>query len=248
MKVIAVYSSKGGVGKTTTCVNLAYCAAQQQQVSLLWDLDPQGAATFYYQLKSKVKGGAEKLFAKKSHLLNYVKETQYPNLDVLPADLSYRQLDLLLGEMKKSEKRFKVLLRELRTEYAYVFIDCPPTLNLLAGHIFEVADYVLFPTVPTTLSERAFGQVERFFKDRGHNRQKLIPFFSMVDRRKKLHRDTVACFGATHPQTLRTAIPNSAVIERMGVNQAPVQAYSRQSAPSKAYQDLWRELQGMVLA
>ncbi|MEL6633143.1 MAG: AAA family ATPase [Bacteroidota bacterium] len=245
MKSIAIYSLKGGVGKTTTCTNLAYCAAQQNRVSLIWDLDPQGAATFYYQLKPKIKGGIERMLGKKGHLGNFIKETQYADLDVLPADLSYRQLELFLDEMKKSKKKLRRSLQALASEYEYVFLDCPPSLGTLARHIFEMSDYVLFPLVPTTLSERAFQQVYKYFKQEKLDAGRLIPFFSRVDRRKKLHLETIHAFSQKYPQTLATHIPNSAIVERMGIQQAPVSTYARRSAPAQAFHLLWQEVDSL---
>ena len=104
MEVIALYSMKGGVGKTTTCVNLAYLAAQAGYVSLVWDLDPQGAASFYLGEKAHIRGGAKKLIGKKTHLGNHVQMTRYQGLDLIPADISHRNLDLLLDDLKKSRK------------------------------------------------------------------------------------------------------------------------------------------------
>ncbi len=246
MKVIAVYSLKGGVGKTTTCVNLSYCAAMTGMISLIWDLDPQGAATFYYQLRPKVRGGAAAMLGKQAHLGNFTKSTSHKNLDIIPSDLSYRHLDLMLEEMKKSKARLKKSLDELSTEYQYVFIDCPPSINVLAEHIFEVADVVLFPIIPTTLAERAFVQVRKLFKKNGYDREKLLPFFSLVDKRKKLHKDTLEDFRQRYPETLETLIPSASLIEKMGIYQSPLPSYAPLSPSAIAYKSLWLEVAGLV--
>ena len=103
MRVVAVYSTKGGVGKTTAAVNLAWEAARDYRV-LLWDLDPQGAATFLMQVKPKVKGGVGALVAGKSKVAGAIHSTAYGNLDVLPADASYRDLDLVFDHARSRSR------------------------------------------------------------------------------------------------------------------------------------------------
>ena len=105
MITIAVYNLKGGVGKTAAAVNLAAIAASEGENTLLWDLDPQGSTSFYYRVKPKFKGGAKTLVGKGSEILAAVKETEYENLDLIPADLSIRNMDFHLDEGKNSKKK-----------------------------------------------------------------------------------------------------------------------------------------------
>lgn len=102
MKIAAVYSIKGGVGKTASAINLAHCAANSGLRVLLWDLDPQAAATFYVRTKPKLKGGVEKLISGKQDMSRVIRSTDYQNLDVLPAEFSYRNLDHILEEEKRN--------------------------------------------------------------------------------------------------------------------------------------------------
>ncbi|MEM8963006.1 MAG: AAA family ATPase, partial [Acidobacteriota bacterium] len=94
MQIVAVTSMKGGVGKTAAAVNLAYVAADEGARTLLWDLDPQGASAFYYRIRPRVRRGAKKLLYGKSELDAHIRATDYIGLDLIPADLSYRKLDL----------------------------------------------------------------------------------------------------------------------------------------------------------
>ena len=246
MKVIALYNLKGGVGKTSTCVNLAYQAAEEGNATLLWDLDPQAAATFYYELKPKLKGGVEKLLSKKVNIHYFIKATKYKRLDVIPSDVSNRNMDLLLDDLKKSEVRFKKMIQSLSTEYSYLFIDCPPALNLLSEHIFGISDHILIPTIPSTLSERTYLQIKRHFNKQKFDKSKIIPFFSMVDLRKKMHKETMGNFSGSFKQALDARIPNSSIIERMGEHKAPVFAFARNSRPAQAYRSLWAEIKGLA--
>ena len=99
MKVLACYSFKGGVGKTATAVNLAYWAAQSGQRTLLMDLDPQGASSFYFRVRpadgSKWK---KRIFTQEDALLSHIRESDYSNLDLIPAQRSLRHLDTLLKQ------------------------------------------------------------------------------------------------------------------------------------------------------
>lgn len=242
MKIVALYSIKGGVGKTSSAVNLAFVAARAGYRTLVWDLDPQGASSYYFRIQPKIKGGSKDLIAGKRPLDGLIKSTDFDNLDLLPADFSFRNLDLVLDEKKKPTRQLKKLLEPLAADYDFMFLDCPPNISLLSEAIFEAADLLLSPIIPTTLSIRTLEQLQKFITDNQLNNLLLLPFFSMVDRRKKMHLDTMAHLNETYQDTLNTAIPYASDIERMGIEQCPLGAYSHKGRSITAYTLLWQEI------
>src|SRR5215475_7629983 len=105
MEIIAVYNVKGGVGKTTTAVNLAYRSAADGWPTLLWDLDPQAAATYVMRREPHVEGGSKELVRGDSDVESLVVRTDHDNLDLLPADFSYRRMDVHLHQRKNPAMR-----------------------------------------------------------------------------------------------------------------------------------------------
>lgn len=247
MKILGIYNIKGGVGKTTTTVNLAAVAASLGARILVWDLDPQGAATFYFRVEAKIKGGRRSLFRRGGDIDALIKGTDYPCLDLLPSDFSYRKLDLALDQDKKVLRRLSTALTALEDSYDFVMIDCPPGISKLSEAIFQLVDGLLVPVIPTTLSVRTLEQVLAFLAKQPYRPPAVYPMFSMLDRRKTLHRDITERLWSEIPSFLRTPIPNSSTIERMGVRCAPVTSFAPSSEPAKAYQELWFELQARVL-
>jgi chromosome partitioning protein len=243
MKVLATYNIKGGVGKTATAVNLAYLAAAEGARTLVWDLDPQGAASYYFRVKPKVKGGSEALITGSRALDRAIKGTDYDNLDLIPADFSYRNMDLELGETKKRTRRIDLLIRPLAKEYDYVFLDCPPSISLVSENVFRAANALVVPLIPTTLSIRTFDQLDAFLADNpGRKKQQVMAFFSMVDNRKKLHRELAEEVGRARAEVLATRVPSASEVERMGVRRAPLPAFAPKSRSAIAYRALWDEI------
>ncbi|MDD2739551.1 MAG: AAA family ATPase [Methylomonas lenta] len=242
MKIIALYNIKGGVGKTATAVNLAYLAAQSGYRTLVWDLDPQGASSYYFRVKPKVKGGSKELIAGQRELDNLIKATDFENLDLLPADFSFRNLDLVLDARKKPTQRLKKLLQPLSDSYDFIFLDCPPNISLLSEAIFESSDALLSPIIPTTLSLRTLEQLKKFIKESKLKNLQLIPFFSMADRRKNMHKEIMETLSEKHPDMLQTVIPYASDIERMGLERMPLGGYINKSRSTEAYQALWQEI------
>jgi cellulose biosynthesis protein BcsQ len=242
MKVVACYNIKGGVGKTATAVNLAFLAARDGARVLVVDLDPQGAATFYFRVKPKVKGGGKGLVKGKRDLDDLIKATDHDRLDLIPADFSFRNLDLMLDAEKKSKKRLAKLLKPLAGDYDFVFLDCPPSVSLVSEAVFHAADALVVPLIPTTLSLRTYAQLGSFRDEEKLADLQLVPFFSMVDRRKSLHRQVVDRFPDDHPEAATVSIPYSSVVERMGTERAPIGAFAPKSQPAAAYESLWAEI------
>jgi len=242
MKKIATYNIKGGVGKTSTAVNLSYIAAQNGYKTLIWDLDPQGASSYYFRVKPKVKGGSKALIAGKRELDGLIKATDFENLDLLPADFSFRNLDLVLDARKKPTQRLKKLLAPLTKEYDFIILDCPPNISLLSEAVFEASDILLSPIIPTTLSLRTLEQLKKYIKDNKLKHVQLIPFFSMADRRKKMHREIMETLVEKHPDILEAVIPYASDIERMGWERMPLGGYSNKGRSTEAYQALWQEI------
>ncbi|MHC4958938.1 MAG: ParA family protein [Planctomycetota bacterium] len=245
MTVFATYNIKGGVGKTAAAVNLAHISALSGARTLVWDLDPQGAATFYFRVKPKVKGGLKRLF-RRSGATAHVRGTDYPGLDLLPADFRYRHLDLFLDRKRKSRRRIRKLLAPLLEEYDEIYLDCAPSISLVSENVFAAADVLLVPTIPTTLSLNTLDQLHTCLEDWGGAAPRVLPFFNMVDKRKALHR-TICADAASAPYPfLDAAIPYSSVVEQMGVHRKPLAAYDRRSAPLLAYFELHREINRRV--
>ncbi len=252
MRIYATYNIKGGVGKTTTAVNLAYLAAEAGLRTVLWDLDPQGAASFMFRVKPRVKGGGRALISGKRQLDDAIKGTDFDNLDLIPADFTYRNMDLLLdvGDAKlgdnvpggKPARKLSKLLAPLAAEYDAVFLDCPPSVSLVSENVLHAADVIVVPLIPTTLSVRTLEQLADFIDEFKGHRPDLLAFFSMVDRRKKLHREITEKLSAERYDVARTLIPALSVIETMSVERAPVTVFAPNSAAAKAYRGLWAEL------
>jgi len=237
-----MYNSKGGVGKTAAAVNLAYLASREGFKTLLWDLDPQASATFYCRSKAKIDGGARGFMKREYGIKHYIKKTEFCNLDLLPSDFSTRKLDLILYAMKKSKKQLGKVVGKLSDTYDVVFIDSPPAFSLVSENIILASDYLLLPMIPTTLSMRTYEQIFRYFQKKKIEYGKILPFFSMVDRRKKSHREMVEDFNMNQSSFLGTSIPYSSEVEKMGIHCAPLPSYSQHGKATAAFQKLWEEI------
>ncbi len=242
MRTVAVYNMKGGVGKTTTAVNLSYLAAAAGQRTLLWDLDPQAASSFAFRVRPRVSGFGKNSLEDGQALGAAIKETDYNDLHLLPADFAYRKFERFLDAVGKPERLVASLLDSLGRDFDIVFLDCPAGFSLLTEGVFAAADAILVPTIPTVLSLRTVARLIKW-ADRSDARLKLAAFFSMVDRRKALHR-RVCDWSAAQTEVFLTAqVPYASVVEQMAVRRMPLAVFAPRDSATAAFAGIWAELQ-----
>lgn len=231
MATVAIYSLKGGVGKTTLAVNLAWCSATRSaRRTLLWDLDPQAASSWLLG-SDAAHNDAQALFSKDVAIADRIRRTPYDRLDLIPADASLRGLDLLFHALDK-KKRLAKLLGALKG-HDRVLLDCPPGLTDTADQVMRAADLIVAPVIPSPLSERAYQAVVRHLG----GKTPVMPVHVMVDRRRALHAEAVA----RHPDW--PVVPMASVIEQTAARRAPVGAFAPASAGAKAFDALWRAIE-----
>ncbi len=247
MKVLATHNIKGGVGKTSAAVNLAYLAACDGYRTLLWDLDPQAAASFCFRVKPKIKGGIKYLGKKSRQLQKSIKATDYEGLDLLPADFSLHSFDQIFANTKGQSKCLAKTLSPLQGEYDLIIIDSAPSISLMTENIFYVSDALLIPLIPSTFSVRAYYQLLKYFSKEQSFDLLLLPFFSMYDRRRVLQRDMVATVSNEVDELLNTVIPYAKNVELMGEKRMPVSSFSPASKSGQAFRSLWREIKVRAL-
>ena len=246
MKKIAIYSMKGGVGKTAASVNLSYLAAADGFNTLLCDLDPQGASTYYFRIRASKNFNTNKFIRGGKHIDKNIKGTDFPNLDLLPSKLSYRNLDLALDALKNSKKRLKKIFNELEDDYDYLFMDCPPGISLISENVFNAADIIIVPLIPTTLSELTYEKLIKFFKKNDINSEKMYSFFSMVETRKTLHQGTMNKIIEEGNNIFESKIPYRSDVEKMGIHREPLPVTSPHSDSTQAYKELWKEIKSIL--
>ena len=248
MTILALYSNKGGVGKTDAAVNLAYLAARSGLNTLICDLDPQASPTFYFRVKPKLKPKARGLLRGRKQIERSIKGTDYENLDLLPADFTHRNLDIIFNRQRSRKQQLKEILNPFREEYDLIILDTPPTINILAENIFNAADDLLVPLIPSTLSIQAHAQLLSFLKKNKYRSNGVYSFFSFVDGRKKMHRELATWARGNFNGVLRSVIPYLSHVEQMGIYREPVPAFAPASRASKAYQELWEEIHQEILS
>lgn len=237
---------KGGVGKTTAAVNLAVLSAASGCSTLLCDLDPQGSASYYFQLEEKSSVSAEKLIKGGKKLGKKIMSGGYKNIDVLPSDFSYKDLSLLLDDKKHPKRQLKDILSRFDSDYDVIFLDCPPNISLESENIFKSAHFLLVPVIPTPLSFLSLDKLIGYLEGKKFKNERIIPFCSMVDSRKKIHKDFQRRAAEQYPNGFKAAIPYASGIEQSALKRKPVCESSPSSRGAESFRVLWKELEERI--
>lgn len=237
MASIAIYSVKGGVGKTTFAVNLAWCSAQiSRRKTLLWDLDPANGSGFLLGIDASRKHTATSVFADGGDPASLIQHSAYPNLDLLPADESIRTLDRQLHRLGK-KKRLAKLVERLAKDYDRIIFDCPPVLNEVSAQVMRAADVVIVPLPPSPLSARALETVVEEVRGSGKGHPPILPVLSMIDMRRSLHRQ------AREANPNWPVVPLASAVEQCAVERQPVAAFAPTSPAARAFAHLWTAIE-----
>ncbi|MBU6395085.1 MAG: ParA family protein [Sphingomonadales bacterium] len=241
MAVIAVYSVKGGVGKTTLAVDMAWrSAALSGHSTLLWDLDPQGGAGWLLGLPDRTVSEASAVFRKDSNPSDLIAPSRYPGLCVLQADESMRSLPATLARIGK-RKRMARTAAALSEDYARIVIDCPPALNEISEQVFAAADLLIVPLPPSPLSARALPMIQAEILANHPRHPPILPVLSMFDARRKLHQEVHTGFAAGWP-----VIPMASAVEQTAVRRAPIGTFAASSEVNRRLHRLWEGIEAKL--
>lgn len=237
MAVIAIYSVKGGVGKTTLAANLAWCSAMQSYRStVLWDLDAANGAGYLLGIEPDPRLRAEAMFGIAPDPEKHLVKSAYPNLTVLPADESLRSIEALLSRPGRC-KHVGRITNALSRKYERIILDCPPAVNEQSRQILQASDIVIVPLPPSPLSTRAFQRVAKEIKASGHRHPPILPVLSMIDMRRTLHRE------AREAAPDWPVIPLASAMEQCAVRQKPVGDFATSCSAAKGIGKLWAAIE-----
>lgn len=246
-KIISVANQKGGVGKTTTTVNLSTILAKKGKKVLLIDTDPQGNATSGLGVSKDVELSVYDILIGDTEFDETLQETAIKNLKVCPSNISLAGAEVQLVSMMSREQRLKTKLDKIKDQYDYILIDCPPSLGLVTLNAFTASDSVLIPVQCEYFALEGLGQllntVNLVKKHLNKNLEIEGALLTMYDARTNLSNQVVKEIKKHfEDKVYKTVIPRNVRLSEAPSYGMPITVYDPRSKGAKAYEKFAKEL------
>ncbi len=246
-KVISVANQKGGVGKTTTAINLSTVLAKKNKRTLLIDTDPQGNATSGVGAKKELEKSIYNVLIEDMAMEEAIVKTDVKNLSLCPSNINLAGAEVELVSMMSREMRLKEKLDEIKDNYDYIIIDCPPSLGLITLNAFTASDSVLIPVQCEYYALEGLGQLLNTIKLVKKHLNKDLEIegalLTMFDTRTNLSKQVVdEVKGYFGDKVYKTVIPRNVKLSEAPSYGMPITIYDSHSKGAKCYDKLGREL------
>lgn len=245
-KIVAIANQKGGVGKTTTTINLSTILAKKGKKVLMVDTDPQGNATSGLGIDKSVHFSVYDVIINDVEIENTLQTTMMKNLDVCPSNINLAGAEVELVSMMSREHRLKEKLDEIKDDFDYIVIDCPPSLGLITLNTFTAADTVLIPVQCEYYALEGLGQlintINLVKKHLNKNFEIEGALLTMYDIRTNLSnqvvREVKSYFG---DKVYKTVIPRNVKLSEAPSYGMPITVYDAKSKGAKCYDKFTKE-------
>lgn len=247
-KIIAIANQKGGVGKTTTAINLSTCVAERGKKVLLIDIDPQGNATSGVGIaKNTEDKSIYDVLVNSEPIVNIIKPTIVKNLFLCQSSINLAGAEIELVSLLSRETRLKKALEDVQDEYDYIFMDCPPSLGLITLNAFAAATSVLVPIQCEYYALEGLGQLINTIKLVQKNLNKDLEIegvvMTMFDSRTRLsnqvYEEVKKYFD---DKVFKTVIPRNIRLSEAPSHGLPITVYDPLSKGARTYKKLAKEL------
>jgi cellulose biosynthesis protein BcsQ len=247
LKKLSLYNIKGGVGKTTTTVNLACMLAKQGLSVLLWDMDPQGGSSYFFNLENKNDNTHARLFDRYLTIYEVIRSTDSYQIDVIGNDSKFS--DQFMNKASRltavdfiNHDLINVVLKEVEDDYDICLIDCSPGRFLLHDNIFKAADLLLIPNIPAPLSVYCNNILIHELQAKAGTQNKVLSFYNMVQVNKNMHKFYVGNSAEKNEYLLNNYIPFYTEIENISLKKESIFHQLKEFKTNIYYEKLWQEI------